>query len=209
MSASELYHETITLPRAVRFPVELIPPDDFDPERTATWPQLPGRLEYVEGRLLFMPPCGDLQQDTTTDIIVSLGTWSRSHADFVVGGNEAGMRLGGDTRAADVAVWRRADLGQYTGGVRRAPPVLAVEVAGRDESEALLREKANWYLRAGVALVWIVLPLTREVLAVSAEGEVRVGGDDRLPTHDALPHLDLAVAELFWQVAGAPPDQPR
>jgi hypothetical protein len=32
------YEETIVLPRAVRFPVELVPPEGFDEERPETWP---------------------------------------------------------------------------------------------------------------------------------------------------------------------------
>ncbi len=64
MASPERYDETITLPRAVRFPVELVPPHGFDAESLETWPRVVGRLEWVNGRLLYMPPCGDRQQDT-------------------------------------------------------------------------------------------------------------------------------------------------
>ena len=108
MTTSELYQETIDLPRAVRFPVELLPPDGFDAERPETWPKLAGRLELFEGRLLYMPPCGGLQQETVADVVLALGAWIRSgHPEFVLGTNEAGMRLLGATRAADAAIWRR------------------------------------------------------------------------------------------------------
>src|SRR5207249_8239736 len=138
---SMTYDETISLPRAVRFPVELIPPPGFDADRLETWPSVVGRLEFVDGRLLYMPPCGDLQQDTVTDVIITLGIWVRAHPEYVLGTNEAGMRLSGATRAADVAVWRRADVGAYSGGLRRVPPLLAVEVTGPEEGEELLRGK--------------------------------------------------------------------
>ena len=49
------------LPGTVRYPVELVPPEGFDPARVETWPRIDGRLEWVEGRLLFMPPCGERQ----------------------------------------------------------------------------------------------------------------------------------------------------
>ena len=52
-----------------------------------------------------------------------------------MGTNEAGMRLGDDSRGADAAIWRRAKGDTYDGGFQRMPPVLAVEVAGRDEGE--------------------------------------------------------------------------
>jgi Uma2 family endonuclease len=196
------YDETIVVPRAVRFPIELIPPEGFDPERLETWPQVVGRLEHVEGRLWFMPPCGDEQQDTVTDVVITLGRWVRSRRGFVLGTNEAGMRLRGATRAADAAVWRKSDAGSHTGGLRRRPPVLAVEVAGEDDTEELLRDKAQWYLEAGVAVVWIAVPRSRVVLVVSAEGERRCGRGERPPDHEALPGLEATVDELFLQLDG-------
>jgi Uma2 family endonuclease len=204
VTLAELYEETITLPRALRFPVEFRPPVSFDPEKLETWPVLAGRLEYVEGRLLFMPPCGDTQQDTVTDVVVTLGAWVRAHPEFVLGTNEAGMHLGGATRAADAAIWRVADLGAYHGGLRRVPPVLTVEVAGVDgDAEADLMVKARWYLEHGVSVVWIVLPDTREVFVVSPSERVRLKRGARLPPYPALPDLVPAVDELFTQIARA------
>ena len=49
------------LPGTVRYPVELVPPEGFDPARVETWPRIDGRIEWVEGRLLYMPPCGERQ----------------------------------------------------------------------------------------------------------------------------------------------------
>lgn len=201
MRAAERYDETITLPRAVRFPVELVPPRGFDEERLETWPKVVGRLECVDGRLLYMPPCGDLQQDTVTDVVVTLGAWVRSHPEWVLGTNEAGIRLRGATRAADAAIWRRADLGSYHGGLRRVPPILAVEVAGDDEVEEALREKARWYLDVGTVVVWVVLPETREVLVVTRGGEQRFATGDTLPPQPELPELRSRVDELFTQIS--------
>ena len=193
-------HEVRITRDAVRFPVELRVPPDFDAARPETWPRVEGRLEYVEGRLLFMPPTGDVQQDVAIDVAYVLRSWSATHPGFVVGGNEAGMILGGDTRGADGAVWRRGDIGERTGGYRRVPPVLAVEVAGRDEDESTLRDKAAWYLAHGVTVVWLVLPASREVVVVDAAGSARHGQGDRLPACAPLPGLQPHVAELFAQL---------
>lgn len=201
MGVAPRYDETITLPRAVRFPVELIPPEGFDQERLETWPSLAGRLEVVEGRLLYMPPCGDEQQDTVTDVVITLGSWVRAHRDFVLGSNEAGMRLGGSTRAADAAIWRRLEAGPRTGGLRRHPPVLAVEVAGAEEPEQALREKADWYLANGVSIVWLVLPRSREVVVITGGGERRYGLGETLESQPALPDLTPAADELFVQLS--------
>ncbi|HYC54098.1 MAG TPA: Uma2 family endonuclease [Candidatus Binatia bacterium] len=201
MTVTERYQQTIVLPRAVQFPVEMLRPEGFEEDRLETWPKVTGRLECVEGRLLYMPPCEDLQQDTVTDVVVALGAWSREHRDFVLGTNEAGMRLNDATRAADAAIWRRADLGAYTDGVRRVPPVLAVEVAGEDEPEPMLMRKASWYLDAGVEVVWIVLPESRELVVVDAAGQTRLTTAAASPQHASLPGLALRVADLFVQIS--------
>jgi Uma2 family endonuclease len=201
MTIAERYEETIPLPRAIRFPVELIPPEGFDPGRPETWPKVDGRLEYVNGRLLFMPPCGDVQQDTVADVVASLVHWVRTHTEFVVATNEAGILLGNDVRAADAAVFRRSETGPYRRGFRRVAPVLAVEVAGEDDDEAAMRDKAFWYLNAGVQVVWIVLPETRQVLVVTKTGEQMYGSEEKLSIHPALPDLVPSVAEFFVQVS--------
>jgi Uma2 family endonuclease len=169
----------------------------FDAERLATWPRISGRLEFVNGRLLFTPPSGDLQQDTVADVVIGLGNWMRAHAEFVLGTNEAGMRLLGATRAADAAIWRRSDLGRYRGGLRRVAPVLSVEVAGEDETEDALREKSRWYLAAGVKVVWLLFPARRGVLVVSGRRVRRVRPGQRLPPTRQLTGLAPKVNDLF------------
>lgn len=188
------------IPYRVRYPIELHPPPGFRPDDAVTWPRVDGRLEYVGGRLLYMPPCGDLQQDVVVDAAFLLREWSGAHPEFVVGANEAGMILGGETRAADVARWRKADLGPHTGGYRRVAPVLAVEIAGQDEGETELAAKARWYLEHGVAAVWIVLPELREVIAITTAGETRHRMGERLPSHPGLPGLEPEVRQFFTQL---------
>lgn len=203
MTIAERYEERIDVPRAVRFPVELIPPEGFDPQRLETWPKVEGRLEYLKGRLLYMPPCGDLQQDTVTDVVLLLGAWARAHPGFVVGTNEAGVHLQGSTRAADAAIWRRDALSDYEGKLRRVPPLLAVEVAGEDEDEPALRDKAAWYLGAGVQVIWIVLPEQREVVVITGTGEHRCRLGETLAPHSALPDLTPRVDDFFVQISAA------
>lgn len=188
------------VPFRVRYPVELHPPPGFKLDNPVTWPPVDGRLEYVGGRLLYMPPCGDVQQDVCTDVTYLLESWSRGVSGFVVGTNEAGMVLGGETRAADAAVWDGALLGIHTGGFRQVAPLLAVEVAGQDEGEPELCAKARWYLDHGVAVTWLVLPESREVLVRTAAAEQRFPVGDRLPAHPALPGLCPTVREFFTKL---------
>jgi Uma2 family endonuclease len=199
----ELDEETFRVPASVRFPVELTPPEGFDPARVETWPEVEGRLEWVAGRLLYTPPCGDRQQETIADVVYVLIGWARAHPEFVVGTRDAGMHLGDDTRGADAAIWRRTHLGPLTGGFRTVPPLLAVEVAGRDERERQLREKAGWYFRAGVSIVWIVLPEEREVIVLTREAERSHRMGERVAEDRRLPGLAPAVDELFVQISRA------
>lgn len=192
--------ETVPVPRTTRFPVELRPPAGFRPDEPATWPRVEGNLEYVSGRLCYMPPCGDIQQDVVPDVLYQLLKWREQHQEYVVGGNEAGMLIGRDVRGADAAVWRRADVGPSTGKYRRVPPLLAVEVAGQDEGEPDLRDKARWYLDVGVEAVWLVLPEMREVVVLTRQGESRHAHSERLPPHPSLPDLAPEVSSFFAQL---------
>ncbi|MBL8918896.1 MAG: Uma2 family endonuclease [Myxococcaceae bacterium] len=187
----------VTLDRSfVRFPLRLTAPRGFRPEQPGTWPRVEGRLEYVGGTLLYMPHCADYQQDVSAEAVRLLGNWSVAHPEFIVAGNEAGMILDGEVRAADVAVWRRADVGPHRGRFRRAPPVLAVEVAGEDEDEATLLAKARWYLSHGVKTVWLAFPEEREVFVVTSRRTRRAGQLEAA----GLPGLSLAANELFRQL---------
>jgi Uma2 family endonuclease len=199
VAASSAYSDLTVVPRlAVRFPLALPTPEGFEVTRPETWPAVPGRLEYVNGRLQYMPPCGEVQQRTAADVVTELNLWRRQHPAFVVGGNEAGMLLGGEVRAADAAVWKNtARAGE---GFARVPPVLAVEVAGVDDTAEELLEKARWYIAHGVETVWVVLPQTRAAKVVTAAGIVDVGNDERLPEPASLPGLSPQLADFFRQL---------
>jgi Uma2 family endonuclease len=192
----------IPVPGTARFPVELTPPPGFEPARLETWPRIDGRLEWVGGRLLYMPPCGDRQMCTVADLVTALGLWRRTHPEFILGTNEAAIRLGDDVRGADAAIWRRDALGEATGGIAQAVPLLVAEASGRYDQEPALRAKAGRYLAAGAAVVWIVLVESREVVVVTPDGETRHPASDRIPGHPDLPDLDVAVADLFRQLGG-------
>lgn len=190
----------IRLPRAqLRFPLPVKAPRGFRVERPSSWPRLEGRLEFVDGELLFMPPCADYQQDVSAETVRVLGNWSVEHPEFIVAGNEAGMVLGGEMRAADVAVWKRSVAGPHRGMFRRTAPVLAVEIAGEDEDEETLRAKARWYLGHGVEVVWLAFPRERAVTVVTTSGARRVRGARVLPA-GSLPGLAITARELFRQL---------
>jgi Uma2 family endonuclease len=197
----DLYYEPVPVPRgAVTFPLSLRLPEGFRPDDPMTWPKVPGRFEFVEGRLLFMPPCGDIQGRVAVDVVFVLREWTQTRSEFVIGGNEAGMLLGGEIRGADAAVWRARDVPTPASGFSRASPILAVEVAGEDENEDTLQNKARWYLQHGVVAVWLVLPESREAIVVQTSGQTRHRSGERLRPLAELPSLDVAVERFFRQL---------
>lgn len=172
----------IRLPRAlVRFPIRLTTRRGFRVDSPASWPTVDGRLEFVDGALLFWPPCVGFQQDVSAEAVRLLGNWSVLHPEFIVAGNEAGMLLDG-------------------GRFRRIPPILAVEIAGEDEDEASLVARARWYLKHGVKTVWLAFPEVREVIVVSARRTRRLRGASRLDAL-GLPDLEVTAVELFRQLS--------
>jgi Uma2 family endonuclease len=202
-SAQASVQEFVPVPRSarLRFPLVLDRPQGFVVAEKSTWPAVNGRLEFFGGRLWFMPPCGEEQQYVSVSITSLLLSWARTtNGRFRVGGNEAGMLLGGEVRGADAAVFERTGESVSQTFARR-PPVLAVEVAGRDESEPDLRDKARWYLRHGVKLVWLVLPARREVLVLQKGARARrLRGADVLPESPWLPGLRVRVRDCFEQL---------
>jgi len=195
--------ELVPVPRsAVRFPLELQLPDGFVASEPDTWPNVEGSVEFYGGKLLYMPPSADRQQDTVVDVIAALAIWRKAHRDFIVAGNEAGMILDGEARGADAAVWRRSDLGPHVGKFRRVPPILAVEIAGELDDEATLTTKAKWYLARRVEVVWLVFPASRHALVLTKSATRKVGPGERLPPHPALPELAPLFDELVEQIDG-------
>lgn len=55
-------------------------PPRFLVEDLATWPDLRDRMELVEGRPLFAPPCADYAQDVAISVAVVLGSWAEAQA---------------------------------------------------------------------------------------------------------------------------------
>ncbi len=194
------YDELLPVPRSARLPIELEPPEGFQPDELATWPKVVGRLEFVDGRLLYMPPCAEEQQLLAVQLTHLLRRWAEGQSGFDVGGNEAGIQLGKEVRGADAAVWPRpSPPRRRSRNFRREAPLLAAEVAGREDAEdesALLR-KAKWYLRHGVKAVWLILPETREVVDVRPRRTRRYGEGQRFEGPPELPGLSVSVDELF------------
>lgn len=83
------------------------------------------------------------------------------------------------------------------GWVRMAPD-LAAEVVSPNELFADVVTKADEYLAAGVALVWVIDPATERVHVYYPDGRGRIlSSADELDGADVVPGFRCKVAELF------------
>jgi Uma2 family endonuclease len=82
-------------------------------------------------------------------------------------------------------------------------PDLAVEVKSPDDTYDQMREKADYYLKNGSKLVWLIYPEKRLVEVRSAKtGTDILTIDDTLDGGDVLPGFKLPVKAIFSDVAG-------
>ena len=169
------------------------------------------RYELVDGRLVVSEPPGMTHGGITVNFAMLLGTFVRQHRLGRVYG-EAGyvLRRGPDTvRGPDVS-FVRADRLPPRGRAHRfyeGAADLVVEIVSPGDRAGELARKVAGYLAAGTALVWVVYPEIRTVVAHRPDGTARVHGeDDTLHGGDVLPGFAVRVAELFPELPDAPPD---
>lgn len=81
-------------------------------------------------------------------------------------------------------------------------PDLVAEIVSPSQYRPEMEAKARRWLAAGVRLLWVIWPLTREVDAWrpgSGAPAATLGPDDQLDGLDVVPGFTLAVADLFRQ----------
>jgi Uma2 family endonuclease len=160
-----------------------------------------GPCELVEGRIVPMTPTGDEHSEYEITLGALLWNYVRQHQLGKIYGGEAGIILRRDpdtVRGADIAFVARERVQPRTGKFLAVVPDLIVEIASPGDSMTEITEKLGEYFMAGVRLVWVVLPKTRQVYAYRSLADVRIFSmGDTLPGDDVLPGLALPVAEIF------------
>lgn len=85
------------------------------------------------------------------------------------------------------------------GHVRIAPD-WALEVISPNDLAWKVQVKVQEYLEAGVQVVWVVYPDSREILIYRADQDVkRLSINDQLTGGDVLPGFACGVADIFIQ----------
>ena len=82
-------------------------------------------------------------------------------------------------------------------------PDLAIEIKSPDDTYDLMREKADYYLKNGSKLVWLIYPEKSliEVRSAKAGTDILIAGD-MLGGADVLPGFKMPLKSVFADVAG-------
>ncbi|MEO8084991.1 MAG: Uma2 family endonuclease, partial [Ardenticatenales bacterium] len=156
----------------------------------------------VRGRVINMPPPGiphgGIQADLASRLIGFVK--SRRLGKVVVGSGVILERDPDTVRAPDISVFLQGD-GESTSlpdGYAERMPELAVEIVSPSDRRPMVRRKAESYIAAGVALVWLIDPRDRTVRVYAAGVEPRdLRADDVLDGGDVVPGFSLPVADIF------------
>jgi Uma2 family endonuclease len=166
-------------------------------------PSGPVRYELDNGKLVIMPPPGDIHCAVEANFA----------ADLKLRGERRGL---GKVRSGEVGIvlWRNPDrvvgadvvfIAKSSLPIRLSPegyletiPDLVVEVRSKNDSFKKLSGKVKDYLKAGVKVVWLADPGDRTVTAYRRGRRPKVFGEkDTLILEDMLPGFQVTVAALF------------
>lgn len=163
------------------------------------------RVELVAGEIITMPKPKRRHGFTSNKMGFFLESYAQQNGG-VVYANETGVVTverpdGRDTvRGVDLAYFKTDD-GDYDEFIRSAPDV-AVEVLSPGNEAIDIDQKIAEYLAMGTALVWVINPTVRTVMAYSQEDVQRYTDADTLDAGDVLPGFAVAVRALFPPVEG-------
>jgi Uma2 family endonuclease len=160
-----------------------------------------GRCELVRGHLIMMTPASSEHGRIIARLTVRLGSFAERHRLGAVFGAETGFlieRRPDTVRAPDVAFVKASRLPGPKRGWFEGAPDLAVEVVSPDDRASELVAKAQMWLDAGAAIVWLVDPQTQMVTVYRPGGVAQVlRHTDVLTGHDLLPGFSVQIADIF------------
>lgn len=163
------------------------------------------RYELDDGRLIVMPPPGDIHSAVDSDIHFELklqgerrgfgelrsevGLLLRRNPDRLVGPDAAFIC------AASLPVRRSKE------GYLETIPDLIVEVRSKNDAWAEILSKVAEYFQAGVRVVWVIDPENRTISEFRPNSSVRVFQEtDDLTNDDIIPGFRMPVRNVFTKI---------
>ena len=159
------------------------------------------RYELDDGRLIIMPPPGDIHARRQAKIITYLDTQGEEKGHGEVRG-EVGIILRRNpdrVPGADAAFILSESLPvrRSKEGYLETIPELVVEVRSKNDSTNEVRAKKEEYFDAGVKLVWVIDPDDRTVTAHQPGQPAHVFAEADTLTCPLIPGFAVPVAKLF------------
>lgn len=159
--------------------------------------------ELIDGRIVPMSPTNPEHGRIEANVAVAIRGFVSVQKLGVVMTGEVGIftRWSPDrVRGADVAFISHAqyDRRTKTRGFLDVAPELIVEILSPENAHIDIEQKVREYLAIGVRLVLVADPASRTVTAHSSgRGIRRYAEPDAVPCEEAVPGLDLPVAQVF------------
>jgi Uma2 family endonuclease len=163
----------------------------------------PGRQELVRGELIEMDWNGFEHGCIATLITFFIGNHVEECRLGAVTGPNCGFQFESDpdtVLAPDAAFVRAERLpprDERIGYLKLAPD-LVVEIISPQDLAGPMAAKINFYLAAGVQLVWVFYPGERTVTAYTPDRTARIlSAEEMLDGGEVLPGFSVRVAEFF------------
>jgi Uma2 family endonuclease len=166
--------------------------------------------ELVRGELRVTPPAGGPHGVTSANLVGMLWAHVKQHSLGRVFADATGYELiplPHTVRVPDLSFVRteRLPARGVVPGLMKMAPDLAVEVLSPSETASEWEEKLDDYLSAGTAAIWVVDPMRRTVMIVSADAPVRwLREGDTLDGGGVVPGFTCAVSDIFEGVTRDP-----
>jgi Uma2 family endonuclease len=161
------------------------------------------RYELVKGKLIAMPPAGNIHGKRAMRLGWRLAQHVEAHHLGVVFAAETGFKLASDpdtVRGVDIAFvsQKRVDEVGDVEGYWPGAPDLAVEVVSPGDTYTEVEEKVAEYLDAGVKAVWVVNPRRRSITIYRSLSDITILTEqDTLDAGDVVPGFRCRVGEVF------------
>jgi Uma2 family endonuclease len=166
-------------------------------------PSGPVRYELHHGRLITMPPPGDIPGAVEANIATELKVQGERRGHGKARSGDVGIVLSRNPDhvfGADAVFVSNARL-----PIRRSPeghletiPDLVAEVRSKNDTLAALQRRAADYLQAGVVVVWVIDPINRNVVEYRNGIDPRTWAEtDTLTVEDVIPGFRLSVADAL------------
>jgi Uma2 family endonuclease len=173
-------------------------------EEFSRLPQPPdgSQQELIKGVIVTMPPPSFYHGRVCAMICRKLGNFVEAHNLGYFTSTDSGVILARNpdtVRGPDIAFWSHERLPQPPReGYPTVPPDLVVEVLSPSDVFTRVQRKVEDYLRAGVRLVWILVPEDRSVAVFHAGNPPSVlSNGETLSGETILPGFSCPVTELF------------